>query len=64
MAPMKLALASAHALLSHLGLLHDEDQEAGAQGGGGGGSDGGDSGWDSSILSLAHSLQYDAMAAR
>lgn len=60
MAPMKLALASAHALLSHLDLLQDEDQEAGARGG----SEGGASGWDASILSLAHSLQYDAMAAR
>jgi hypothetical protein len=67
MAPMKLALASAHALLFHLGLLRDEDQEAEeaeARAGPGRGSEERGSGWDVSILSLAHSLQYDAMAAR
>ncbi|GAB5035153.1 dna mismatch repair protein msh-2 [Nannochloropsis oceanica] len=67
MAPMKLALASAHVLLLHLGLLRDEQQEAEeaeACAGPGRGNKERGSGWDVSILSLAHSLQYDAMAAR
>jgi len=67
MAPMKLALASAHVLLLHLGLLRDEQQEAEeaeACAGPGRGNKERGSGWDVSVLSLAHSLQYDAMAAR